>query len=1542
MSSYRTDRVRAGRLPESRPVDDVVISPHNGNQVIGHFGYTPSRSHLPTSVASTSERRIQSRLTVREEDQEIIPPMSKTSRSLSHDDAVRPSGLPRLTGNSASYRCPSAPSIPTIRSDLPPPSSGTTKVRTRDPITSTTDRSKIISDRPRKVLRRKANFRRQELDNETVVDRPILDTSVKDVLTMTAPSQPEHDFSSPVQDVPRQGNPSTVTTRLPRTNTPKATENGQAQQIPKEFIGLRTVINTSNLPPPPTPIFASASTPSTRYSESPGMWSSRGSTPTSLSSYSPGITQPANYRFKQQSPVSLRQTAGLRMITTPVSQTDPDEPTMLGPIATDNYARSAHAEIPPMQKTNEVLVPTTIPSPEQPQPTQTSRNNSYGEQQHDITKPPVSKTTLLASPDMGSIGSIRPRRPSRDGTDKLEQAVSPVIRSNLPALRTNATHTRRKSADKANSPELLRVTPIRSAATSVESLQSNVSNRIPSRSDTTPQIPRKATRTLVKPPKELKAPANPTSSSKFSLFSKKSKNDLAASQSNASEKASRKGPAAGTGHEGYGRYGHRGRKPSVSGSSNGSRARSTSTSGGGSVASSKGSARHDAGIDDFLRERLEPVVINGGGKNRGELFRTQSGHSLSTLSVTSASVSSTVNGGPIMGGYSSESLSSMIDQNKHGARTFSSDTSIPSQVSKQRVKPKITRNESAPAQISSPDSNRSLSVTRGNSRASEDSNFSALPQISKVASKSESINSTKPAATKPSRRWNFFHRSQKNETKQKAPVPDRSIVVEAQLHAQVATVPKSRPIAHYALLDADSDSLEDIMHRVEESPPSDDEAFLQLQHGPKTEPSLTARHGTSVLLPSPPAIWKEFNSERPSPPRNRPASPKVFFQKENDTESPEKEGKRHSRLAPVGRIPRVVSRRDRDHKPPPQSYSRPFSRDEAPSLTITAGSQANVQNSFGRSKFGVETNPLLQGPFYTVPGASGPFSASAVSESAKFMSSAYAANEFLRFSPRKPSEVSSSTSEGDSILATVAAMGLKPNGTTEEEEIWTEYDDLVDTMLTSNKDTVSKLKKIGSFELAKKASKTLQAEISASDVNQGVSTASDTLILADATSPARLSDSSVRLRRSQIAAALHTSIAPSPQVSYSELISGYSERNKSLSDFVPPDSPSKPSQEDNKPQLEEIQSSTPTNTPDFETTRRRNTMLFDMAERMREGAAAQTNLRSASLMTSRWLSFGRVLFSPAHNRIQKSESECILILDGLGNDDWSYYCALTYPNANIYNLSIRSGSSSSSPHPDAWKPPSNHHLVRHIINGTAFPFPKGFFSACVLRFPAASSEGRQRHILSECKRVLRPGGYLELSILDLDLVNVGSKTRKAARGLKEKIYVADPDISLKPASDNIQRLLGICGYDNLNRCMVSIPVTGMIGGSTGSSNSNNTLSDIPSAGTGLSSQPSLTTNLSQPHARTPSDDAEPSLGDLLSDPSPSATNDESITKVVARVGRWWYTRCYEIPVLSDPTTDQSIWSERRLLRECQKQGTGFRLLIAYAQKPSEKRRTVSL
>ena len=75
--------------------------------------------------------------------------------------------------------------------------------------------------------------------------------------------------------------------------------------------------------------------------------------------------------------------------------------------------------------------------------------------------------------------------------------------------------------------------------------------------------------------------------------------------------------------------------------------------------------------------------------------------------------------------------------------------------------------------------------------------------------------------------------------------------------------------------------------------------------------------------------------------------------------------------------------------------------------------------------------------------------------------------------------------------------------------------------------------------------------------------------------------------------------------------------------------------------------------------------------------------------------------------------------------------------------------------------------------------------------------------------------------------------------------------------------------------------------------------------------------------------------------------------MVARVGRWWYSRCYEslvLPEAGEPGTaafgnllENSIWRDDNLIRECEKRGTTFRLLIGYAQKPEVGvRRTVSV
>jgi hypothetical protein len=206
------------------------------------------------------------------------------------------------------------------------------------------------------------------------------------------------------------------------------------------------------------------------------------------------------------------------------------------------------------------------------------------------------------------------------------------------------------------------------------------------------------------------------------------------------------------------------------------------------------------------------------------------------------------------------------------------------------------------------------------------------------------------------------------------------------------------------------------------------------------------------------------------------------------------------------------------------------------------------------------------------------------------------------------------------------------------------------------------------------------------------------------------------------------------------------------------------------------------------------------------------------------------------------------------------------------------------------------------------------------------SEAAYRTIISESKRVLKPAGYLELAILDLDMMNMGNRARRAVRGLKVKMQVADPSLSLASASDTVLRIVAKRGFTDIKSCKVGVPVA----------------SAIPSpsereAQLQLQPKPSSSTSTSQ------NQQEELSLADMMKDES--RAGDEGITKMVAKVGRWWYTRCYESVVLpdNDSSSSTSIFQDRALLAECEKWSASFKLVVAYAQKPVVgRRRTASV
>ncbi|CAI7656468.1 unnamed protein product [Penicillium glandicola] len=1309
---------------------------------------------------------------------------------------------------------------------------------------------------------------------------------------------------------------------------------------PAELASLRTTVDTQNLPAAPTP-FLLASSPSTRYSESPSIWS-RGSTPTSLSSYSPGMTKIG--RLRQPSPSQTR----LPVFSPPPTHASPQQERLelktQPRVITTKPSGSSSIGTGKGQRIPSSKSPSTVPRgpPRSPPPRKSSVNFS-SPKSSDIDVEQARKEVeeaerrlfdpqrIMESSPVGNVETPQsPPRPSRDGTHRLELETSPIVQSNLRHLRTTG-HTRRESIEKILATKQPHPTPNQSAAASIDSLKSRGISQIPSRNGGSPILAKKTPRTLTKETsKEKPVPTQIPTQKRFGLFTKKSKPDMSENLTEQA-RATRKGPAAGTGHEGYGKYGQRGRKASGS-STSGTRARSTSTT-RSAVSKGSQSSRPELDIDDFLMSRLEPVIINGGGLDGASLSRTQSEQSFSSMSVASTS---NLPGQTLLSystGQSTESLATSTGSfgetitpiYSNGIKPTPSkspenqpNTSDRPNASKSRMPVPKGKRHGMFANPQAAVTNTSLhSYEPGTTGSEQPENAQKSPE--KVP-KSEQVERQQAKKAKTSM-WNFFQKNRANE--QKSSIPPTTSSQTAKLHAAISPVLNSRPVAHYALVDADSDELDEIINSIEDSPPTEEEKSFTPVEIPRGL-SIRKRH-PSILLPSPPKMHGEFeHDDRPSP--RTAMFNRNLMAPELET-SPEQ---RPRRLASVGRIPQVVSRRDRQHHPAMQSFSRPFSVVESPpSLTIPTTESLYESPPVANVPLDLGIGPSESSDWSH--GFNPTFSASEEASALEFLAGPFLNYEFLQFPPKK----GSTSSDSSGALAAVTAVAPVPGSPPTEDEVWNEYDDLIDHVLSPDepKPESGKSEEEDRFELATMASRALQDGLNNTNHPQPIPSRNSV----------RSSGSSVHLRRSQIVSALQSSTAPSSQPSYSDLIAGsrgsHGEKIQQTADPTQQSSSTDQRREQQSTFLNSL-AAVPSPRPKFHRKQ-------EAASSEREwDAVTWTNMRSASLMTSRWLSFGRVLFSPAHNHVKAGGQGRILMIDGLGNDDWSFYCSLTYPDAEIYSLGGRPAST-APPHPAAWQPPTNHHIVYHTGLGNPLPFPKDYFTVAVLRFPAVCSETVQGNIIQECRRVLRTGGYLEMSLLDRDMVNMGPRTRKAVRQLKEMTCLSDSTLSLKPTSDSVQRELGAHGFDSLRRCMVRIPVAGMVVRSSDSSSSAHSISTAtPSTGFSLPTV-SVTTeggnqNMGTAH-QSPSNDANISLGDLLSDPSPSPANDESIAKIVARVGRWWYSKCYEDPIFSTGNTDHSIWNDRKVLRECQKRGTGFRMFIAYAQKPSEvPRRTASV
>jgi SAM-dependent methyltransferase len=1374
----------------------------------------------------------------------------------------------------------------------------------------------------------------------------------------------------------------------------------------------------------PTPQYALSATPSTRYTGSPGPFSVS-STPTSMSSYSPGTALSRNsHRTKQASPLQSRP---------PVTRhRTPDELTTRNPHTLSTVRESSTSSSSASTVVTEAGKPkdkqssnglATLPqSPPMP-----NSDSAPAERAH-VQAPPEFAHLVDQSP-VSLPATRRPARPSRDGTPEIMgiRGPSPIVQSNMLAF--PSTHRRTSSTESKSGPG--------PAARSRAGVPTKALSRLPSPGPSVSRGPsrgptpetqgdREARRSSTLPA-PVSAPS-PSKTSRFGFFSRRTKTDPAP-PAKTENKLQRKGPVAGTGHEGYGKYSARGRSgSSISAGSIGRSASAGTTSESldrtPSTRKSSMTSTASTDMDDFFLNRLAPRVIRGTGSST-ELSRSpEPMHSSSSLDVPRS-------------GYDLKKTSSNTSQNTMETRPTLLPSAMPDTVRGQSPMKKTPLGRRRPSE-SDDDSKRSFLpalASRRTSRAVKTPESSALSsnatgKLSMDKGRKDSagdisegkegrwLKSSKKGKAekeqpKTSKKWNFFqraHAAPRADTPAAAPTPNTT------------SAPISRSVAHYALMDQtglDMNDIEELMKEANtqdegtESALSDDEPerrermqsmllppkpilssssaapvrsaspkvtlrkrmqreeqqpqklFLNtnIEYAPRSSARQSIVDLTPMDLSSPsspfsppyqmnvPVVSSEIAPVQPPAPA--PAVPASFI---DTTVSPEtlpppgplpmNPPPRPSRLPQVGRIPQVVSTRRPARGPSSQSFSRPFATPQPRPTAVPRTSFDSIGSMVATAGL-VEPYPILHGLSALTHGSAIATMSPLSDESRR--------SEFFKFPPRKDSEVSYSSSSG--IWSFAPAFGTAvvpgPGAPLSEDELWNEYDDLLDEVLspvtsrTSQDHGMIRSQHPSLEPLPLQTKVPQQSSQSECSVNE-------------------VSYPSLHLRRSRLLAVLHQTQSPISEVSFNDFLQDYGERKISVVDPVTGrlSLPSSPRLSTGSAAKRTTRSSLPTDLPasarqskvtiasrsskDHDSAagnRYRDSRLMEIAETQSDGLVSVANLRFAALMCSKFFTFGRVLFSPVHFNLNTLSDDRVLVIDGLGKD-WSHYCALTYPEAMVYN--VGPGMSSTTPNDGTAEPLSTLNNHRHICHDSltnALPFPMHFFACVVLRFPTALPSSVHRFVLSEAKRVLRPGGYLEFSVLDLDLVNMGNRARRAVRGLKMRMQVADECLSLRNISDEIMAGLGRKGFIECNRCVVGIPVAGNL-----PVPDETKVSATKRTGSNASSKSKKnTTTLSAAKGPKP----EVSFSDLLNVSQPSESTDNGITDMVARVGRWWYSRCYEsivLPEAGEPgaessgnVLENSIWRDEALINECEKRGTSFKMLIGYAQKPEiGVRRTVSV
>ena len=217
-------------------------------------------------------------------------------------------------------------------------------------------------------------------------------------------------------------------------------------------------------------------------------------------------------------------------------------------------------------------------------------------------------------------------------------------------------------------------------------------------------------------------------------------------------------------------------------------------------------------------------------------------------------------------------------------------------------------------------------------------------------------------------------------------------------------------------------------------------------------------------------------------------------------------------------------------------------------------------------------------------------------------------------------------------------------------------------------------------------------------------------------------------------------------------------------------------------------------------------------------ALMQMSFASWNVMAAKLLNGGRLIAAPVAKRLARLSSmgpkmdgtprdrARILDLGGQATCDWAWHCASEYPNTKVYTVTTKALRQLSNSN---IRGPKNHRQVA-IKHLTKLPFADGQFDLIsareiytILRENGEQGQDEWAVCLKECMRILKPGGYLEFSIMDSDIVNAGALglAKSVEFGFNLKTLGYDP----APSKAWLRRLRD-AGFVGIKRAWLFLPM----------------------------------------------------------------------------------------------------------------------------------------